>query len=173
MVLRKNISKGVDMSIDDATPEAWDRINKWHRNGPDQHPLFPTKDDPKMLGDLLKEDYKLAEEKMTDSYAKEVNPRKRFVKEHGEFTRQGYKFKTSWGDEDVNSPAHYAAQGDIECIDAMESMLSREEIIGYLRGNSFKYRWRFRSKSNAVKDLRKAQWYENRLLAILESDTVE
>ena len=74
------------MSIDDATPEAWDRINKWHRNGPDQHPLFPTKDDPEMLSDLLKEDYKLAEEKMKDSY-----------------TRQGYKFKTSWGDEDAIS----------------------------------------------------------------------
>ena len=144
------------MSIDDATPEEWNRLNKWHHNGPDQHPLFPTKDDPEMLSDLLKEDYKLAEEKMKDSY-----------------TRQGYKFKTSWGDEDVNSPAHYAAQGDIECIDAMESMLTREEIIGYLRGNSFKYRWRCRSKGNAVKDLRKAQWYENRLLSILQSDTVE
>ena len=133
------------MSIDDATPEEWDRLNKWHRNGPDQHPLFPTKDEPAM-----------PEAKMIDSY-----------------TRQGYKFKTSWGDEDVNSPAHYAAQGDIECIDAMESMLTREEIIGYLRGNSFKYRWRCRSKGNAVKDLRKAQWYENRLLSILQSDTVE
>ena len=133
------------MSIDDATPEEWNKLNKWHRNGPDQHPLFPTKDEPEM-----------SEAKMTRSY-----------------TRQGYKFKTSWGDEDVNSPAHYAQQGDIECIDAMESMLTREEIIGYLRGNSFKYRWRCRSKGNAVKDLRKAQWYENRLLSILQSDTVE
>ena len=137
---------GVTMnkSIDDESPEAWSRINKWHRNGPDQHPLFPTKDE------------NMPEAKMASSY-----------------TRQGYKFKTSWGDDDVNSPAHYSAQGDIECIDAMESMMSREEIIGYLRGNSFKYRWRCRSKDNAVKDLRKAQWYENRLLAILESDTVE
>lgn len=133
------------MSIDDATPEEWNKLNKWHRNGPDQHPLFPTKDEPEM-----------PEAKMTSRY-----------------TRQGYKFKTSWGDEDVNSPAHYAQQGDIECIDAMESMLTREEIIGYLRGNSFKYRWRCRSKGNAVKDLRKAQWYENRLLSILQSDTVE
>ena len=133
------------MSIDDATPAEWSKLNKWHRNGPDQHPLFPTKDEPEM-----------PEAKMKDSY-----------------TRQGYKFKTSWGDEDVNSPAHYAQQGDIECIDAMESMLTREEIIGYLRGNSFKYRWRCRSKGNAVKDLRKAQWYENRLLSILQSDTVE
>ena len=143
----------MNKSIDDESPEAWSRINKWHRNGPDQHPLFPTKDNPEMLGDLLKEDYKLAEEKMTDSY-----------------TRQGYKFKTSWGDDDVNSPAHYSSQGDIECIDAMESMMSREEIIGYLRGNSFKYRWRCRDKGNAVKDLRKAQWYENRLMALLEKE---
>jgi len=143
----------MNKSIDDESPEAWSRINKWHRNGPDQHPLFHTKDNPEMLGDLLNEDYKLAEEKMTDSY-----------------TRQGYKFKTSWGDDDVNSPAHYSAQGDIECIDAMESMMSREEIIGYLRGNSFKYRWRCRDKGNAVKDLRKAHWYENRLMALLEKE---
>ena len=128
-------------SIDDATPEEWNRINKWHRNGPDQHPLFPTKDE------------NMPEAKMASSY-----------------TRQGYKFKTSWGDDDVNSPAHYSAQGDIECIDAMESMMSREEIIGYLRGNSFKYRWRCRDKGNAVKDLRKAHWYENRLMALLEKE---
>jgi hypothetical protein len=49
-------------------------------------------------------------------------------------------------------------------------MLSREEFIGFLRGNSFKYRWRCRSKRNAVKDLLKAQWYENRLLALMEAD---
>ena len=143
----------MNKSIDDATPEEWSKLNKWHRNGPDQHQLFPTKDDPEMLSDLLKEDYKLAEEKMKDSY-----------------TRQGYKFKTSWGDDDVNSPAHYAAQGDVECIDAMESMMTTEEIIGYLRGNSFKYRWRCRDKNNAVKDLLKAQWYENRLLALLKQE---
>ena len=130
-------------SIDDESPEAWSRINKWHRNGPDQHPLFPTKDE------------NMPEEKMTSSYV---------------FTRQGYKFKTAWGDDDVNNPTHYADQGAVECIDAMESMLSREEFIGFLRGNSFKYRWRCRSKRNAVKDLLKAQWYENRLLSIIEEE---
>jgi len=125
-----------------------------------------------MMADLLEENYKLAEEKMADRYAvnKKDNPSKKFVKEHGEFTRQGYKFKTSWGDDDVNNPTHYADQGAIECFDAMESMLSREEFIGFLRGNSFKYRWRCRSKRNAVKDLLKAQWYENRLLSILEEE---
>ena len=61
----------------------------------------------------------------------------------------------------VNNPLHYN-QGLIECIDAIRAMLSHEEFIGYLRGNSLKYRWRFRYK-NGVQDLEKAEWYEKRL----------
>ena len=80
-----------------------------------------------------------------------------------------------WSDEEskeeikedvVNKPKHYN-QGGIECIDAIEAMLTHEEFVGYLRGNSLKYRWRFRYK-NGVEDLRKAEWYENKLLEILE-----
>ena len=66
----------------------------------------------------------------------------------------------------VNHPEHYN-QGTIECIDAIEAMLSQEEFVGYLRGNSLKYWWRFRYK-NGIEDLRKAEWYERRLLKILE-----
>tara|TARA_R100000781_G_scaffold92968_1_gene57678 strand:+ start:246 stop:485 length:240 start_codon:yes stop_codon:yes gene_type:complete len=65
----------------------------------------------------------------------------------------------------VNHPKHYN-QGEIECIDAIRAMLSTEEFIGYLRGNSLKYRWRFRYK-NGVQDLNKAEWYEKRLLETL------
>ena len=61
----------------------------------------------------------------------------------------------------VNNPKHYN-QGAIECIDAIRAMLSDEEFIGYLRGNSLKYRWRFRYK-NGIQDLEKAEWYERRL----------
>ena len=80
-----------------------------------------------------------------------------------------------WSDEEskeeikedvVNKPKHYN-QGGIECIDAIEAMLSHEEFVGYLRGNSLKYRWRFRYK-NGKEDLLKAQWYENKLFKILE-----
>ncbi len=66
----------------------------------------------------------------------------------------------------VNNPEHYN-QGKIECIDSIEAMLTKEEFIGYLRGNSHKYRWRFRYK-NGIEDLKKAQWYENKLLKVLE-----
>ena len=70
----------------------------------------------------------------------------------------------------VHSPAHYN-QGQIECIDAIEAMLSVEEYIGYLRGNSMKYRWRFRYK-NGLEDLNKAEWYEKRLVKFMEDHDV-
>jgi hypothetical protein len=66
----------------------------------------------------------------------------------------------------VNNPKHYNT-GKIECIDSIEAMLTKEEFIGYLRGNSHKYRWRFRYK-NGIEDLKKAEWYENKLLKVLE-----
>ena len=65
----------------------------------------------------------------------------------------------------VNHPPHYN-NGKIECIEAIEAMLTHEEFVGYLRGNSLKYRWRFRYK-NGVQDLDKATWYENKLKQIL------
>lgn len=57
----------------------------------------------------------------------------------------------------VNSPAHYTS-GNIECIDYMRSVLSKEEFEGYLRGNITKYLHRYKQK-NGVEDLRKAQVY--------------
>ena len=68
--------------------------------------------------------------------------------------------------DSVNKPAHYN-NGPVECIEAIESMLTSEEYIGYLRGNSLKYRWRVRYK-NGIEDLRKARWYEERLIKFME-----
>lgn len=71
-------------------------------------------------------------------------------------------------DDKVNKPNHYA-NFSIECIDAMQAMLSREEFIGYLRGNIFKYLWRYKLK-NGVEDLKKAQWYQNKLIEVEENE---
>ncbi len=73
---------------------------------------------------------------------------------------------TKW--DAVDKPEHYNS-GDIECIDGIEAMLTKEEFIGYLRGNSLKYRWRYPYK-NGTEDLKKAAWYEERLLKTLEAD---
>ena len=62
----------------------------------------------------------------------------------------------------VNAPAHYTSS-KVECIDAIESMLSKDEFIGFLRGNILKYQWRYKNK-NGVEDLKKAQWYFDRLI---------
>ena len=66
----------------------------------------------------------------------------------------------------VDNPPHYN-NGSIECIEAIEAMLSKDEYIGYLRGNALKYMWRFRYKSKPFEDLRKARWYEERLMKFL------
>ena len=121
------------MSIDDATPEEWDKVklntmmtqyqkngtsiaDAWNKaeewEGPNDHPVF----------------------------GKPVDM--------------------------VESPPHYN-NGSIECIEAIEAMLSRDEYIGYLRGNALKYMWRFRYKSKPFEDLRKARWYEERLMKFL------
>lgn len=67
------------------------------------------------------------------------------------------------------NPSHYSS-GKIECIDAIESALSPEEFKGFLRGNIIKYNWRC-MKKNGVEDLKKAQWYLNRLIKTLENAT--
>lgn len=67
----------------------------------------------------------------------------------------------------VNRPDHYT-QGNIECIDAMESALTREEFIGFLKGQILKYNWRLGLKGDPIEDAKKIQWYNNRLIRTLE-----
>ena len=62
----------------------------------------------------------------------------------------------------VNSPEHYNKHG-IECIQAIRATLTDEEFRGYCKGNVLKYTWRENYK-NKNEDLRKAQWYLNKLL---------
>ena len=49
--------------------------------------------------------------------------------------------------DNINNPEHYN-QGAVECIEAIEAMLTADEFVGYLRGNSLKYRWRMRYKGS-------------------------
>ena len=42
-------------------------------------------------------------------------------------------------------------------------MLSREEFTGFLRASHFQYMWRYKNK-NGVEDLKKADWYLNKLI---------
>ena len=63
----------------------------------------------------------------------------------------------------VNHPSHYTG-GDIECIDAIKASMTNEAFLGYLKGNTQKYLWRYEKKVAPVEDLEKAKWYLERLI---------
>jgi hypothetical protein len=62
----------------------------------------------------------------------------------------------------VNKPKHYN-QGSVECIEAIEASMTKEQFVGYLKGNIQKYLWRFEHK-NGIEDLKKAEFYLSRLI---------
>jgi len=62
----------------------------------------------------------------------------------------------------VNKPPHYN-QGGIECIDAIESSMSKEAFAGHCKACVLKYVWRYKDKGG-VESLEKAQWYLSRLI---------
>ena len=67
----------------------------------------------------------------------------------------------------VNGPPHYR-QGKIECITAIEAMLTKAEYQGMLKGNILKYLWRENYKGR-LESLKKAQWYLNKLVESYEN----
>ena len=66
-------------------------------------------------------------------------------------------------DDMVNHPPHYNQYG-IECIDAIQACTGKGFAF-YLQGNILKYLWRYDYK-NGIEDLKKAQWYLNKLIEI-------
>lgn len=63
----------------------------------------------------------------------------------------------------VNHPQHYTS-GKVECIDALEAAtIHLTGIEAVYTANAIKYMWRWKQK-NGVEDLKKAQWYINRLI---------
>lgn len=69
--------------------------------------------------------------------------------------------------DNVNNPAHYT-QGEIECIDCIKAAtVNKTGIEAFCVGNAIKYLFRYENK-NGLEDVKKAQWYINRLIQELE-----
>jgi hypothetical protein len=66
----------------------------------------------------------------------------------------------------VERPRHYASTS-IECIDAMRETQGDEAVKHICECNAFKYLWRHNSK-NGDEDVRKASWYLNKAVEIME-----
>lgn len=71
--------------------------------------------------------------------------------------------------KDNINPGHYK-QGKIECIDALESATANKKgIEAVCTANVIKYLWRYERK-NGLEDVKKAQWYINKLITELEKE---
>lgn len=72
------------------------------------------------------------------------------------------------GHDMISNPSHYEiGQTGLEAIDVIEATLSKEQYIGYLRGNILKYQLRA-NKKNGSEDLKKADIYSGWLVIALE-----
>ena len=77
------------------------------------------------------------------------------------------------GTEMVDNPEHYN-QGSLETIEVIEASLggpTSDKVKGYLTGNVIKYLSRCDYKGKLLEDLKKAQWYLNRLVTNFEDNT--
>ncbi len=68
-------------------------------------------------------------------------------------------------DDPINHPSHYCA-GGVECIDAIAAALCKytDPVDAWLAGQVIKYLWRSPLKGTYEQDLKKAQFYMNRLV---------
>ena len=88
---------------------------------------------------------------------------------HMDYMKMMAEKETAMNDDDmVNHPKHYNESG-IECIDALQAMLGKG-FNEYLQGNIAKYLWRYKYK-NGIEDLKKAQWYLNKLIEVYDDKT--
>lgn len=73
--------------------------------------------------------------------------------------------------DDVNHPMHYQSENGIECIDAILAMtvgiVDGDEA--FLAGTILKYLWRYSNKDDPIQDLKKAKWYLEKLISVLEN----
>lgn len=69
--------------------------------------------------------------------------------------------------EAVDHPPHYA-NGEIETIDYIVDVLGKYEAIAYCQGNIIKYTGsRMWTKGNPIQDAKKARWYLNKMIWLL------
>ena len=70
----------------------------------------------------------------------------------------------------VNDPSHYDVFPDATAIEIIEKALTYEEFIGFLKGNTLKYRLRAGFKDAVEQDIDKAKWYQRYLFTFMSGN---
>ena len=69
----------------------------------------------------------------------------------------------------VEHPYHYTQSG-YECIDIMQGVFGIEYVKAFCLCNAFKYIFRCKYKNNTIEDIKKANWYLNKFLELIEKE---
>ena len=70
--------------------------------------------------------------------------------------------------DNVNNPLHYN-KGEIETIDYIIDVLGKYEAVSYCQANVIKYTGsRLFNKGNPIEDAKKARWYLDKMIKLLE-----
>lgn len=72
----------------------------------------------------------------------------------------------------IRHPTHYTV-GGCEAIDVIKSKLTREEYIGYCKGNVLKYLMRANYKGHHDTDMGKAEYYIGSMMEVIEDGEEE
>jgi hypothetical protein len=70
--------------------------------------------------------------------------------------------------DNVNHPSHYET-GKFECIEVMIETQGVQAARDFCICNAFKYLWRHNRK-NGDEDIKKANWYLNKAVEIMEGE---
>lgn len=84
-----------------------------------------------------------------------------------EYSNRGNKINLEGivlSEKDNINPSHYQKY-PLQMIDNMQNSMTPDEFKGYLKGNIMKYISRYQDK-NGVEDLKKADWYLNKLIEV-------
>jgi hypothetical protein len=91
--------------------------------------------------------------------------------EKPEMTYAEYEYARQKKNKDsdaVENPSHYNT-GNIETIDYIVDVLGSYDSIHYCHGNVLKYLGsRLWNKNNPLEDAKKARWYLNKMIALME-----
>ena len=69
----------------------------------------------------------------------------------------------------ISENEHHLIWAETQSIDFIKTVLTKDEYIGFLKGNILKYQLRLGKKDDVRKELKKIQDYTNELNFILES----
>ncbi|MFS1514578.1 DUF3310 domain-containing protein [Chengkuizengella sp. SCS-71B] len=130
-------------------------------NGEKRTPIFQSLDIPQKKFYSLLDSWGIRETKDEEVAMIQMHTHK-LSKDELECKPEEKVERTEKQNDPVNRPNHYVT-GGIETIDFMQAKLTGEQFKGYCLGNVLKYCTRHEHK-NGKEDLKKAQWYLNKLL---------